>query len=202
MPAPVVGIQPTVLKWARERQGYSIADVAIHLKRDPAEVADWEEGRGAPTYVQLETLAYQLYKRPIAVFFLPEPPSEVDPKKEFRTLPDVELDRLAADTRYQIRLAQALQLSLKELNDGVNPSERKVFRDLNLVTSQAAAAQAPTIREYLGISLSAQISWMHDDEALKAWREAVQDVGVFVFKHSFKQKAISGIFVASNEVTT
>ena len=69
MTEKVTGTQPSVLRWARESQGYSIEEVASRLKRDPSEVAAWETGAESPTYVQLETLAYKIYKRPLAVFF-------------------------------------------------------------------------------------------------------------------------------------
>jgi hypothetical protein len=46
------------------------------LKRKPEEVEAWEAGESAPTYPQLEKLAYQIYKRPLAVFFLPTPLDE------------------------------------------------------------------------------------------------------------------------------
>jgi Zn-dependent peptidase ImmA (M78 family) len=199
MAEPVAGIQASILKWARLSQGYSLEDVATHLKRDAADIAAWEDGSAAPTYGQLEKLAYQLYKRPIAVFFLPEPPFEVELNKEFRTLPEVELDHLAPDTRYQIRLAQALQLSLKELNEDTNPAERKIFSDIKLSTSRSAAQQASLVRDYLGPKLADQLSWASSEEALKEWRSAVEAVGVFVFKHSFKQKAISGFCLVDSE---
>lgn len=80
MSAPVAGIQPSVLRWARESQGYSIDDVALHLKREPDEIEAWELGHTSPTYAQLEELAYKLYKRPLAVFFLPS-----DLPGDFRT---------------------------------------------------------------------------------------------------------------------
>lgn len=199
MAEPVAGIQPTVLKWARLSQGYSLEDVATHLGRDLAEVIAWEVGTAAPTYSQLEKLAYQLYKRPIAVFFLPSPPPEVELKKEFRTLPEVELDHLAPDTRYQVRLAQALQLSLKELNEGANPAERKIFRDIRFSVSGRIARQASLVRAHLGLKLIDQFSWSNEEEALKVWRSAVEAVGVFVFKHSFKQRAISGFCLMDDE---
>src|SRR5262245_50265445 len=126
MSKSLAGVNASVLRWARESQGYSVTDVAARLKRDPAEVAAWEAGESTPTYPQLETLAYSVYKRPLAVFFLPEPPPEPTPQTEFRTLPDFDLENLTADTRYQIRLAHALQLSLKELSDGRNPSKRTI----------------------------------------------------------------------------
>lgn len=199
MATPVAGIQPSVLRWARESQGYSIDDVAQHLKRDRAEIEAWEAGTAAPTYAQLEDLAYKLYKRPLAVFFLPGPPHEPSVKKEFRTLPEFELDQLAADTRYQLRLAHAFQLSLRELNEGVNPAARKIFNDIRLSEGTNIDQGANTIRRYLGITLDRQTTWKTSDEALKAWRNAVEEAGIFVFKHAFKQKSISGFCLADDE---
>lgn len=197
--SPVAGIQASVLRWARESQGYSIDDVAQHLKREPAEVKAWEDGDAAPTYAQLEDLAYKLYKRPLAVFFLPGPPAEISVKKEFRSLPEFELDQLAADTRYQVRIAHAYQISLRELNDGVNPVARSIFKDVRLTDTTNVNKAADSIRKYLGISLKAQSAWKTSDEALKVWRNAVEEVGIYVFKHSFKQKSISGFCLADDE---
>ncbi|MGH9834443.1 MAG: ImmA/IrrE family metallo-endopeptidase [Blastocatellia bacterium] len=199
MSGKVVGIEPAILKWARESQGYSIEDVALHLKRDRAEIVAWETGDAAPTYAQLENLAYKLYKRPLAVFFLPRPPAEPSLKQKFRTLPEFEMDNLAADTRYKLRLAQALQLSLRELNEGYNPSERKIFRDVSLTVSTALREQAAQVRGYLGISIQTQTAWQSNEEALKAWRNAVEEAGVYVFKHAFKQQAISGFCLLDAE---
>lgn len=199
MTTAITGIQPSVLRWARESQGYSLEDVALHLKRSVDDVAAWESGAAAPSYAQLETLAYSLYKRPLAVFFLPAPPQEPKVKQEFRTLPDFELDQLAADTRYQLRLAHAHQISLRELNDGANPAVRKVFKDIAITESSGVAAAADSLRRYFGISLDDQAAWGTSDAALKAWRNAVEACGVFVFKHSFKQKTISGFCLADDE---
>lgn len=199
MSEAVVGVQPAILKWARESLGLSIEDVALSLKRETQEVTAWESGAAAPTYPQLEDLAYRLYKRPLATFFLPRPPTEPNLKKEFRTLPDFELDRLAADTRYQLRLAYAFQISLKELNEGVNPAPRKIFRDLPLEFSADIKQSAQRVREYLGISLDVQIGWKSDEDALKAWRNAIEEAGLFVFKHSFKQKDVSGFCLVDEQ---
>ncbi len=197
---PVAGIQPSVLRWARESQGYSIDDVAQHLKREPAEIEAWEKpGTTAPTYAQLEDLAYKLYKRPLAVFFLPAPPVEPSVTKEFRSLPDFELDQLAADTRFQVRIAHAYQISLRELNEDVNPVARKIFKDIRLSATGSVDTAARSIRSYLGITLKAQSAWKTSDEALKVWRNAVEEAGIYVFKHSFKQKSISGFCLADDE---
>lgn len=201
MAKQVTGVQPSVLRWARESLGYSVEDVAEKLKRDPAEVAAWEgpDTCTAPTYAQLEKLAYVIYKRPLAAFFLPEPPKETNIKKEFRTLPEFEIETLAADTRYQLRLAQAFQDSLRDLNDNRNPSKRLIFRDLSLDVSKAIPPQAERVRKYFGISLRDQEAWRSQQSAVQNWRNAVEAAGIFVFKNSFKQKEISGFCLPDPE---
>jgi Zn-dependent peptidase ImmA (M78 family) len=195
----VEGIQPSILRWARESQGYSLEDVARHLECDVGEIKTWEAGDTAPTYSQLEELAYNFYKRPLAIFFLPQPPLEPRIEQKFRTLPDFDLQELDADTRYRMREAHALQISLKELNEGINPSDKKIFRQIAIKKNANIYQTASDIRKFLGISLSTQIGWQSPDIALKEWRNAVEEAGVFVFKHSFKQKAISGFCLLDKE---
>lgn len=197
---PVVGIQPEMLRWARQTVGLSVVDVAEMLKRSKGEVEAWESGAGAPTYPQLEKLAYQLYKRPLALFFLPSPPDEAVPQREFRTLPDADLAGLSRDTYLHIRRAHAYQLALEEIFDGRNPTDRRIWEAVSLSPNQAVADQASRVREFLGINLDTQIGWKSDEHALKAWRKAIEDVGVFVFKAAFKQKDISGFCLRDDDL--
>ena len=53
----VNGINPDILKWARERSGYTVAAIATALKKDVSIINDWESGERSLTYVQLEKLA-------------------------------------------------------------------------------------------------------------------------------------------------
>src|SRR5829696_5934455 len=106
MAQAVSGINPHVLAWARDRAGLSVDDVAARMNKDVATVESWEKGDSAPTYSQLERLAYVLYKRPLALFFFPEPPDEPSPEKSFRTLPEAEAEKLAPDTRLKLREAR------------------------------------------------------------------------------------------------
>ncbi len=195
---PVTGVQPEIFRWARVSVGLSVTDVAAMLKRDPEEVAAWEAGTKAPTYPQLERLAYQVYKRPLAVFFLPSPPEEQLAQREFRTLPEADMQTLARDTYLHIWRAHAYQLALRDLFDGHNPAEHLIWKSLSLSTAQPIAEQADRIRQHLGITLEKQIRWANDDSALKGWRKAIEDAGVFVFKAVFKQKEISGFCLADD----
>lgn len=199
MSKPVLGVNPNVLKWARERSGHTLDSIASALGKEADIVAGWESGASAPTYAELEKLAYKLYRRPLAFFFFPEPPDEEDPRHAFRTLPDFEIQNLHPDTRYAIRQAQSMQLSLRELNDGVNPSEHKIFRDIHLNPHEKIPPLANEVRSYLGISLEDQIGWKTTEQALGAWRDAVQEKGIYVFKRSLKQKDVSGFCLLDDE---
>lgn len=197
---PVTGVQPEVLRWARQSVGLTVGDVAAMLKRQPEEIEDWENGAAAPTYPQLEKLAYAVYKRPLAVFFLPTPPEESLPQREFRTLPDTDLQRLQRDTYLQIRRAHAYQLGLRELFDGHNPADRQIWKTFSLSLIEDITAQAASIREHLGITIERQAEWKSDEQALKTWRSAVEACGIFVFKAAFKQKEISGFCLKDDHV--
>ena len=54
-------------------------------------------------------------------------------------------------------------------------------------------------RSYLGVSLDDQKKWRNATEALKGWREAFEEVGIYVFKDSFKQATISGFCLSDDE---
>lgn len=199
MAQPVSGINPTILKWARERSGYSIEQAAELIDKSPEIVIQWEGGRSAPTYVQLEKLAYKIYRRPVALFFFPDPPDEPEPAQEFRTLPDFEIDDLQPDTRLKVRQALALQISLAELADGKNPSDHLITRDVEIGPAHSPVAAARQVREYLNVSQGDQVAWKTMDEALKSWRSAVERCGVFVFKDTFKQREVSGFSLFDEE---
>ena len=192
---PVAGIQPSLIRWARESMGLSMEEVAHRLKRNVEEIQAWETGDQAPTYAQLEKLAYDVCKRPLAVFFLPEPPPEAQPQTEFRTLPLAELDQLLPDTRLHIRKAHVWQLALAEIFDE-NPAQQKIWHSATIHPEEQTSHLADRVRNHLGITLEQQADWKQPEAALKAWRQAVEDKGVFVFKAPFKQKDISGFCLA------
>lgn len=188
-------LNPRVLRWARDRAGLSLEAVAARLKKPAEMVAAWESGSDAPTYRQLEALAEDLYKRPVAIFFFPTPPDEDDPHKQFRTLPESELAFLAPDTLYAIREAVALQDSVRELRTGEDQATRLITRDLRQATTLPVTDLAHAVRSYLGISLDHQSSWKGTENAFKQWRGSLEAAGVCVFKRSLKQTEILGFSI-------
>ena len=186
----IQGINPTIIKWARERSGYTLHEIAKSFKKDIATISYWESGAAAPTYVQLEKLADK-YKRPVAMFFFPEPPQEPDFAGQL-ALRSSEIEQLAPGIRILLRQARARQLSLMELNMGVNPVEMKIFRDLHPQINDSVTELAQQTRSYLGISVETQAGWSSTKEALENWREQIEEKGIFVFKDAFRDASVDG----------
>ena len=188
------GINPEMLRWAREQAGYATVEaVAARLKRPPEEIEAWESGAKFPTWRQFERMARELYHRPTALFFLPSPPDEQVPNAEFRRLPEATLDDLEPDTWLAIRQARARQMDLEELAPFDDSLERLIIRDLaDSVTPDGADSLAREARGYLGVSLDEQFSWRTEEAALENWRDAVQSAGIWVFKRHFRQKDVAG----------
>lgn len=154
-------------------------------------VEAWESGDESPTIGQLERLAYQLYKRPLAIFFFPQPPVEETPSKEFRTLPQLEIDRFEPDTLYALREARSMQLSLRELTENQNPAESQIFNDIVARRTDTVSRLTQRVRQYLGVDIEVQTNWPDAEASFKNWRDIVESMGVFVFKRAFKQADIS-----------
>jgi Zn-dependent peptidase ImmA (M78 family) len=193
------GVNPAILRWAREKAGYSLEDVARSFSKEVETIQKWETGEAIPTYSQLEKISYNLYHRPVALFFFPEPPVEPDLDQSFRTLPDFEINNLAPGTLRIIREAYARQITLYEINEGVNPGERQIFRDIQMDPREDFVSAAIRVRKYLGVELEKQIRWSNPEEALRNWREIVEENGVFVFKDSFGQEDVSGFCLFDHE---
>ncbi len=188
----VAGVNPQVLRWARERAGWTVAGVAEKLDKDAATIEAWESGTAAPTYSELERLAYQVLKRPVAVFFFAAPPAEEGPRESFRTLPEFEIDKLTPATRHVIRSARADQIALAELFGGTAPSPDPILRAVRIGPRDTSASAARAARTALGITMAHQLAWRTAEQALAAWRDALEAAGVFVFKTSIRQHSVSG----------
>ena len=98
-----------------------------------------------------------------------------------------------------LRKAKALQLNLAELTQGRNPSRRLITRELRFRDTQSLPRMAAQVREYLGISLAEQHQWADVESALKAWRDRLHAVGVFVFKDAFRVDGYSGFSLYDDE---
>jgi len=154
-----IPVNPDILRWARETAGYSIEDLVNKIDRKHVTVEvvqDWENGNASPSYPQLEKLAYETFKRPLALFFFPEPPEEETPRQSFRTLPQEEINLLKPKLLYLIRKAMVFRENLRELHDYVNPARKKIYIDFEITSSDSVSDVTKEVRKYLGVSLDEQ----------------------------------------------
>lgn len=183
-------INPEVLKWARETAGYVLAD---ECKQYP-KFLEWESGKTYPSYSQLKKLATR-YKRPLAVFFFPEPPEEEKIEKSLRALYRDDVNLLTPTVRYLFRKATAFKIYLKEIfSEDLHVQLEKV-KWLNKKVDKNIHILAYDVRKHFNISLETQIKWKDSGEALEKWRDILADNGVYVFKDAFKDENISGFCI-------
>jgi Zn-dependent peptidase ImmA (M78 family)/transcriptional regulator with XRE-family HTH domain len=178
-----IPVNKVVIAWARQRAGLSQDEAAQKF----AKIAAWEAGTALPSYPQLELMA-EAFRIPVAVFFFPQPPDVPPIQETFRTLPD------AAFTQFRAASSNCSEgehfSRLYRLQGAIRPpgsSRAGGFSARMSVDTMAARG-----RNYLGVSLEQQIAWRNPGEALKEWRQALYQVGIFVFKDAFRVESFSG----------
>jgi Zn-dependent peptidase ImmA (M78 family) len=172
-------INPELLIWARVSAGMSVADAVARLKISGERLSSWESGNARPSLPQLRKLA-ALYKRPIAVFYLTNPPKHFQAMHDFRRLPLTALGTESPELRLEIRKAHYRRGVALDLYASLNESPPKFSTkmDLDAETEDLAAST----RLLLAIDPHEQQAWKSEYEALNAWRNAVESLGALVFQ--------------------
>lgn len=83
-------ITAKVFKWARESARMTEAIAASKVAVSVEKLRDWENGEDYPTIRQAQSLA-KAYRRPFALFFLPDVPTDFQPLQDFRKTGSKEL---------------------------------------------------------------------------------------------------------------
>ena len=141
----------------------------------------------------------ETFKCPVAVFFFPQPPDVPSIERSFRTLTAEDFAEIPRTVRLFVRRGQAMQINLLELNDGKNPAQKMITRELNFSTDESLDRIALEIRKYLGVSMSEQSQWKNPETALEAWRDIFAKVGIYVFKEAFRADDYFGFCLHDDE---
>jgi Zn-dependent peptidase ImmA (M78 family)/transcriptional regulator with XRE-family HTH domain len=181
MPKSVTAlIEPSLLLWARTVAGISLADAAKKAKTTPDALEKWEEGATQPSVAKLRVLA-TAYKRPIAVFYLPHPPKDFTPLRDYRrrnfdTAVSQSSALLYAERRAHERREAALDLF--EDVEGLAPAKF----DLTASLTESPDAVGDRVREWLGMSLQTQYGWKDTRQGYNGWRGNFEKKGVLAFQ--------------------
>jgi Zn-dependent peptidase ImmA (M78 family)/DNA-binding XRE family transcriptional regulator len=172
-------VQPALLVWARERAGFSRETAAGRIDVDLERLIQWEEGTDRPSMAQLRKIG-EVYKRPIAVFFLSAPPMDFDPQKEFRRLPGLSPQNESPALRLALRTALYRREAAREVYERLGEPLAVLTGALH--PNQRENAVSLKVREILGITWEDQLSWASEYVALNCWRSAIESKGVLVFQ--------------------
>jgi Zn-dependent peptidase ImmA (M78 family)/transcriptional regulator with XRE-family HTH domain len=175
-------INPKVLEWARVTAGYSLDEAAEKLGLLRERLARAESGTDEKLTVPKLREAANLYKRPLAAFFLPEPPKADEPLHDFRRAGDPVRPATSPALRLEMRQAEGRREEALEL-------AHELGRPVRPFTSEAARSENPEdvgarVRRTLGVTESLQLAWKTPSRALKAWKSAVEGRDVLVFETS------------------
>jgi Zn-dependent peptidase ImmA (M78 family)/transcriptional regulator with XRE-family HTH domain len=172
-------VTPALLIWARERAGLRLQEAASRLDFEVEKLQEWEQGKDRPSVAELRKLG-ELYKRPLAVFFLSEPPQGFDPQREFRRLPGVTPQTESPELRLALRTALFRREAARELYATLG----ELIPDCQVVAQpdEDEEVVGQRIREPLGVSWETQLAWTGAYAALNAWRAAIERQGVLVFQ--------------------
>ena len=174
-------VKPELIRWVREDAGLSVAEAATKTGTTETVVRQWERGERQATIRQLRLLG-NAAGRPLAVFYLAEPPRKFSALKDFRRLPG---EAAAAPSR-ALRLAvrTALERQQVAVHLARDLGELPASLPARASSEEPVVNVARRVRGHLGISLAEQRGWSGPYPALNAWRRAVQEQGVLVFQAS------------------
>jgi Zn-dependent peptidase ImmA (M78 family) len=178
-----VEVKPELLRWAYERARLEPGALADRFPR----LGAWERGEARPTLKQLESFAKATHA-PIGFLFLPEPPVEVVPIPDFRTMATGRPEGPSADLLDTIYLCQQRQEWYRDYasTEGENPLPFVGSVSLASDVEQTAAS----IRDSLGFDLEEQRQAPSWTEALRRFIGLADELGVLVM--------VSGVVGSNN----
>lgn len=202
MASPKALIKHELLGWARNRAKTTLCDAAKAANVDPEILEGWEAGDGAPTVSQLRNLAGK-YHFPLALFYLPKPPTDFLPLRDFRRLPNANDRTISAELALHIRDAhQRRELALElhyDLGEPVLP-----FR-LRATLNDLPEAVGEEIRKFIGVMDADQRKAARENRAFDFWRRKLEEKHILVFvaggPHNIvDMKEMRGFAIACNEI--
>lgn len=180
-------VNPRILKWARESLAINVERAAKTALVDPDRYKKWEYGEDLPTVAMLRRLA-NLYKRPMAVFFMPEVPEDPPLPQDFRTAYGDYDTGLSTEAKLAIRNAMWYQSIARDLM-------REIGYDFSSDQGGVIDIKAPIddiVKKERRLDIDDQLSWADNWEALRNWRQYLEDQGLFVFQMSMPSNEIRG----------
>ncbi len=180
-------ITPNILRWARETSKMSIAEVALKMKVKEESVELWETGEKYPTIKQLEKLS-KIFRRPISVFYLPEPPDDFQTLRDFRK--NTNKKEYSTALTFFLRDIQSKQIWLSDFFKENGEDELDFIGKFNIHSNVQEIAS--NIKKTLEIDETP-----NEQNLLKYWIDKIESKRIFV---SLSSNVHSHLKIDVNEV--
>lgn len=178
-----VPVNPDLLRWARERAGYSVESLANRFPKLPT----WEQGDLQPTLNQLEAFARATHT-PFGFLFLTEPPVERMPIPDFRTIANTRLDHPSPDLLDTIYLCQQRQGWYRDYASAMHEPTLEFVGSARL--GDDVVTTAARMRHALGFDLDERRRLATWTDALRRFIEQADALGILVM--------VSGVVGSNN----
>ena len=168
-------ITPNVLKWAREsaRMSEEIAATKVSVAID--KLKEWEDGTSQPTIKQAQTLA-KAYKRPFALFFLPEIPRDFQPLQDFRKSGS---KSLTTSSIFIIREIQQKQTWISDVYSENNEDKLPFVGRFTINDNPQKVAQD------ILTTLKINPALYKSENPIREWIDSAETKGIFISRTSF-----------------
>lgn len=166
-----------VLVWGRRTAGLAREEVARKVGTSVERLESWERGELQPTIAQLRKLA-DVYKRPLAVFFLEVSPPDDTLPTDFRRFDPTVVETLSPALRFEMRDARARREAALDLFQEVGEPAPRF--DLSSDLADDPEQVGGRLRDSL--TLGATPPTNDTRSVLNFWRDAAEQAGVLVFQ--------------------
>jgi Zn-dependent peptidase ImmA (M78 family)/transcriptional regulator with XRE-family HTH domain len=164
-----------VLKWARESARMTEETAAAKVSVTVEKFKEWEAGISQPTIRQAQTLA-KAYKRPFALFFLPEIPRDFQPLQDFRKSGS---KALTTSSIFIIREIQQKQAWIRDVYSE-NQEEKLPF-----VGRFSINDNPQKVAQDILTTLKINPAFYKTDNPIKEWIDSSETNGIFISRTSF-----------------
>ena len=177
------------LKYAREHYGLSLDEVASKLNLKHNLLKMFEENLDFPSYAQLAKLS-DFYDRPLLYFFFAASPQPDELTVAFRSVEKNIGSQINMQIRKMIEKANLYKLNLSEMyaDKSVN-----IFEDLLSSDSVTSDSLSEWLRKKIKLPIEKQKEFTKADNFLEYLREQLYNIGIYIFKDSFKEDVVSGL---------
>ena len=167
-----VSIEPSILNWVINNVSFD--DIGYERSQT---LSDWIAGKKAPTFNQIETFSRASHI-PLGYFFLKNPPAEVFPILNYRTIGSVADDNLSRNLADTIHNMESVQIWMRDYLLSVGNDKSSIVSSASI--NDPIITVANKIRTDLGLQNDWATQTTDPWDAFKYFRKAMENAGILI----------------------